>query len=138
MIKVVLDCSIAVSWFFEDEASEKTDDILAIIQEEGAFVPAIWHLEFGNVLIQAEKKRRISKAQVINCLELIKELPITTDNDHSDKYMDRIIALALEHQITTYDASYLELSMRLGLSLATKDKKLYQVASKLGIPVLPK
>jgi len=52
--------------------------------------------------------------------------------------MDRIIALALEHQITTYDASYLELSMRLGLSLATKDKKLYQVANKLGIPVLPK
>lgn len=137
MSALILDCSIAIAWCFEDEASEETDNLLHLIQKEGAIVPALWHLEFGNVLLQAEKRGRISKAQIINSLELIRQLPITTDTYPLDKLRDKIILLALNNNLTTYDANYLELAMRLGLPLATKDKELRKAALKLGIKPFP-
>ncbi len=137
MSKVVLDCSVAVSWCFKDEASEETDNLLLLIQKEGAVVPSLWHLEFGNVLLQAEKKNRISKAQIISSLELIRQLPITTDSYPLDKLLDKVILIALNNNLTTYDANYLELAMRLGLPLVTKDKELFKAANKLGIKSLP-
>lgn len=51
MSGLVLDCSVAVSWCFEDEATPETEAILERVRDEGAIVPALWHLELGNVLI---------------------------------------------------------------------------------------
>ena len=44
--------------------------------------------------------------------------------------------LARSERLTAYDAGYLELAMRLGLPLATKDKALGNVAMRLGVAVL--
>ena len=44
--------------------------------------------------------------------------------------------LAREQHLTTYDASYLELAMRLGLPLATKDTALIRVATALHVTTL--
>jgi hypothetical protein len=66
MTGFVLDCSIAVSWCFEDEASEISDALLERVRDEGALVPSLWHLELGNVLIQAERRGRVMSADVNN------------------------------------------------------------------------
>lgn len=137
MSALVLDCSIAVSWCFEDEASEATDQLLLKVQEQGALVPALWYLEFGNVLIQAKKKGRISEIQLMAGMDLIRQLPITTDNINPDKIMSKIMLLATQHHLTTYDAAYLELALRSNLPLATKDNDLRKAANKLGILILP-
>jgi hypothetical protein len=41
---VVLDCSVALMWAFQDEATAATDRFLDRVMEDGAFVPAsgIW------------------------------------------------------------------------------------------------
>ena len=69
MTGFVLDCSIAVSWILEDEASAATDALLERVRVEKALVPSLWHLEFGNVLLQAERRGRISAGEVTARIE---------------------------------------------------------------------
>ena len=81
MTALVLDCSIAAAWLFADEADPETDHLLARIKDEGALVPNLWHLEVGNMLLQAEKKGRITASQINVRLALLADLPITTDTE---------------------------------------------------------
>ena len=95
MTGFVLDCSIAVSWCFEDEASEICDALLERVRDEGALVPSLWHLELGNVMVlQAERRGRVMSADVTNRLELIGELPIVTDDETPLRALHEILALA--------------------------------------------
>jgi predicted nucleic acid-binding protein len=133
----VLDCSVAVSWCFEDEAAEETDALLERARDEGAVVPSLWHLELGNVLLQAERRGRIHAADVTTRLALIGDLPILTDGETSLRALREILTLARAETLTTYDAAYLELSIRCGLPLATKDRSLQVAARRIGIKTLP-
>jgi predicted nucleic acid-binding protein len=137
MSGVVLDCSVAVSWCFEDEAAEETDALLERARDEGAVVPSLWHLELGNVLLQAERRGRINAADVTTRLALIGDLPILTDGETSLRALREILTLARAETLTTYDAAYLELSIRRGLPLATKDRSLQVAARRIGIKTLP-
>jgi predicted nucleic acid-binding protein len=129
----VLDCSIAASWCFRDEATAETDAILEKVRDEGALVPALWHLELGNVLLQAERRKRLSADETANLLGLIASLPIVTDDQTSYRALREILMLARSSGLTTYDASYLELATRSGKPLATKDRALFGVARRMGV-----
>lgn len=133
----VLDCSIAITWCFEDEATPETDLLLERVRDEGAVVPGVWQLEIGNVLLHAEKRDRIKTADVSTRLELIGALPIMTDDETSRRALREVLILARAEGLTTYDASYLEIAMRRGLPLATKDRALRKAAKKTGVKVLP-
>ena len=137
MSGLVLDCSVAVAWCFEDEASPETDAILERVRDEGALVPALWHLELGNVLVQAERRERLSAADTTTRLELIADLPIATDDETPTRALREILTLARAEGLTTYDAAYLELAMRNGLPLATKDRTLRDAAKRAGVASLP-
>jgi len=128
---------MAVAWCFEDEASPESDAIFEQVRDEGAVVPAIWHLELGNVLLQAEKRGRIAAGDVAIRLDLIAALPIATDHEATQRAWREILALARLQRLTTYDAAYLELAIRRGLRLSTRDHALVRAASRLGVPVLP-
>lgn len=137
MSGLVLDCSVAVSWCFEDEAAPETDALLERVRDEGAFVPAIWYLELGNVLIQAERRNRLSVADIATRLELFGALPITIDDERPDRTLQAVLTLARAERLTTYDAAYLELAMRRGLPLASKDQDLVEAAQRCGVVGLP-
>lgn len=137
MSGLVLDCSVAVSWCFEDEAAPETDALLERVRDEGAFVPAIWYLELGNVLIQAERRNRLSVADIATRLELFGALPITIDDERPDRTLQAVLTLARAERLTTYDAAYLELAMRRGLPLASKDQDLVEAARRCGVVGLP-
>lgn len=137
MIGFVLDCSIAVSWCFEDEASPATDALLERVRDEGARVPGLWHLELGNVLLQAERRGRIEANNSTVRLELLMTLPILTDEEGTIRALREVLTLARTEQLTIYDAVYLELAMRHGLPLATKDRLLTQAAKRVHVATLP-
>jgi predicted nucleic acid-binding protein len=136
MTGFVIDCSVAVTWCFEDEATSASDGLLERLGEEAAAAPAIWPLELGNVLVMAERRGRINAAQVAEFVALLQELPVAIDEETPQRALDEVLALARSEGLTTYDASYLELAMRLGIPLATQDKELRQAAERLGTPVL--
>jgi predicted nucleic acid-binding protein len=133
--RFVLDTSVAVSWFFEDEAGEYTNAVLESLTEWEAVVPSLWPLEVANVLLVAERRRRCSEAEAVRFIELLESLPIATDDDTARCALHGAYQLAREYALTAYDAAYLELAMRLGAPLATLDRQLAEAAAKAGVTI---
>jgi predicted nucleic acid-binding protein len=134
---LVLDASVALSWCFADEASPATDAILDDIKDNGALVPELWFLELGNVLLNAERRQRIAAADVAVRLELISALPIYVDQNAAGRAWTGILDLARAEKLSVYDATYLELAVRRGVTLATKDKALAAATGRVGVGVMP-
>ncbi len=130
----VVDTSIVMSWCFEDEENSYAEDVLESLEFAQALVPAIWPLEVGNVLLVAERKKRLSQAAVVRFLALLDGLPITVEQETRERMLKEIVSLAREHGLSTYDASYLDLAMRLDLPLATQDTSLAKAAKKCKVP----
>ena len=137
MSAFVLDCSVAVAWLFDDEATPETDALLDRLKDAGALVPGLWRLELGNVLTRAEREKRIPGSRIAAYLDLLDRLPITTDTETESRAFREILALAREQGLTTYDAAYLELAMRRGVGLATRDNALVRAARRVQVETLP-
>jgi len=132
--RFVVDNSIVMSWCFEDEGNSYAEAVLESLEAGEAIVPAIWPLEAGNVLLVAERKKRLSQASVVRFLTLLGGLPISVEQETADRMLREIVSLAREHGLSTYDASYLDLAMRLDLPLATQDASLVKAAKKSKVP----
>lgn len=137
MSALVLDCSIAVAWCFADEAAPATDLILDRVREGGAVVPSLWRLEVANVLLMATRRQRIPAGTALAMLDHLAALPIEEDRSTWAQAWARTTTLAQSEGLTVYDAAYLELSTRLGLPLATKDKALAAAGRRTGLVILP-
>jgi predicted nucleic acid-binding protein len=126
----VVDNSVVMAWCFEDERNPYTEGVLDSLASGEAVVPAIWPLEVGNVLLVAERKGRLSEASVVRLLALLNNLPITVEQETPERMLKETLLLAREHGLSTYDASYLDLAMRLGLPISTQDSSLRRAAKK--------
>ena len=126
--------SVVMSWCFEDEGNSYAEAVLESLESAEALVPAIWPLEVGNVLLVAERKKRLSHAAVVRFLALLGGLPITVEQETPERMLKEIVSLAREHGLSTYDASYLDLAMRFDLPLATQDASLAKAAEKCKVP----
>jgi predicted nucleic acid-binding protein len=133
----VLDCSITMAWCFEDESNEFSDSVLENLIEMSAIVPSIWPLEVANVLLMAKKRKRITEAQSASFIDSLSALPIVVDPSTTSRAMHSISALAIQTDLTIYDAAYLELALREGIPLLTLDKGLIKAANKLNIVLKP-
>ena len=131
---VVFDCSAIVPWFLEDEASAWSEHLLDEMPKFDIHVPALWHLEFPNVLLNAERRGRIDGATRAGLIARASRLPLTTESLVVS--LADISRLAVDYGISTYDAAYLELALRLGAHLATQDKALKAAAAKARVPLM--
>jgi len=135
--RLVLDASMTLAWCFPNESTAYTEavlDLLTIGAE--AFTPAIWPFEVANALLMAERRKRITIAQVTSILQRIASLPISVDPIQADRAFGRILSAARDEKLTAYDAAYLELAMREGLPLATLDDQLKQAARSAGVALV--
>ena len=130
----MLDASVAVAWCFEDETTAYTERILdAFSNGAEAMVPAIWPLEIANAMLVAERRKRITAAQVTAFMSRIAELPVTVEVPSARSAFTQILPLAREHDMASYDAAYLELAIRHAIPLATVDDSLRRAAKANGI-----
>ncbi|MCM2289067.1 MAG: type II toxin-antitoxin system VapC family toxin [Sulfuritalea sp.] len=127
---LVIDCSAAVPWFLYDEANAWSENLLDALPHHTLHVPALWHLEFANVLLTAQRRKRVNAKDARGLLARASRLPLATDSRVVP--LVEIAGLAETHGITTYDAAYLELATRLNCPLATQDKALAKAAKRLG------
>ena len=132
----VVDCSVTMAWAFEDESTEQSDAVLDRLIAEEAIVPGIWPLEVVNVVLAAERRKRLSRARVARFTEVLGSLPIVVDEDGQDRAFSSVLPLARETRLSSYDAAYLELAMRLDVPLATTDVDLRRAASEVGVTLL--
>jgi predicted nucleic acid-binding protein len=131
----VLDCSVTMGWVFDDEKTDYTEAVLNSLAENKAIVPYLWELEVANVLIMAERRGRITQAQTAHALSLLSSLPILIDTPIAKQGLATIPTLAREHQLSAYDAAYLELALREGAAIATLDQKLERAAQSCGVKI---
>lgn len=126
---VVLDASMALSWCLPDERS--SEGALRRVQDEGAVAPSLWRLEIANALAVAERRGRLTEAQSARAQSLLGRLPLTIVVDVPP--VSDLVATAIRHELSAYDASYLMLALERGLALATGDSRLRQAAEAAGI-----
>ena len=129
----VVDCSITLPWFLEDERTKFTDQILNAIHEVEYWVPSIWRLEMVNGLLMAERRKRIDKAWRIESVDQASRLKVRVDLIQPG--MSTVANLADRHGLTAYDAAYLELAMRQKFGLITQDQELVRAADAEGLMV---
>ena len=132
----VVDSSIALAWALPDETSKEADRFLSRISMRSVlWVPALWWYEMANALLMAQRRKRLTEAERIRLMELYRRLPIRTDVALDSDIVWRLHTLATEHNLSAYDAAYLELAQRRGLGLATVDRRLRVAAQKAGMKV---
>lgn len=131
---IVVDTSVTMAWCFEDEATKAADEVLDRLRDDHAVVPSLWQLEVANVLLVAERRGRISEAQVARFIGLLQQLPIDVDAEAAD--VTAVLGVGRRHGLSAYDACYLVLAERLGAALATLDADLVVAGRAAGVPVL--
>ncbi len=126
-MNLVIDCSFVMSSILPDEMQLKVDSIYNQISKKvyNVFAPAIFYLECNNVLISSLKKQRINKSEYEEYLQLLNTLPINIDKFcSSPESLHTIARIATKYNLTSYDAAYLELALRLEAKIATLDNGL--------------
>src|SRR5262245_58506524 len=118
----VLDGSVALAWCFSDEADPFADAIAKRFPDIEAVVPALWHLEVANALLMGERRGRSNEKDTVAWTTFLAALPITVDEQTDGRAFGDTLSLARAHNLSVYDAAYLELALRRGLPIATLDK----------------
>jgi predicted nucleic acid-binding protein len=135
MAILVLDASSALAIFMPDE-KQPLRSTIDLFESGGALCPATWPLEIGNMLLIAEKRRRIPHGFRKVVLDGFERLSVDLDDQTADHAWKETLALASQYNLTTYDAAYLELALRSGLPLATIDGRLRAAAIRARVTVL--
>jgi predicted nucleic acid-binding protein len=135
-LSVVIDASLTMTWYFDDESTAATDELLDRVSDAGAMVPTLWRFEVANAFQVAIRRKRIDVIYRDASLAELALMPITVDADTGTYAWTTTLRLAERFALTVYDAAYLELAQRRSLPLATLDHELRGAASTLGVALL--
>jgi predicted nucleic acid-binding protein len=133
---VVVDASVALSWCYPDERNDYGDRVLVALRSRQGFVPSLWRIELANALLVGERRNRLTPADRARFLDLLSDLPIEHDTETAARALGETSLVARTYGLSVYDATYLELAMRMGVPLATLDQPLKKAARKAGVRLL--
>jgi predicted nucleic acid-binding protein len=134
-VSLILDSSATLAWTFPEERTDAIMYLFNLVADSGAVVPELWRIEVANSLNVGIRRGRITRVDCGGILADLEALPIHIDNETRSRVWGDTLALADKHRLTVYDATYLELALRLSLPLATLDKDLRSAAEREGIPL---
>jgi len=129
---LVLDSSVTLAWILDDETLG-AESALELMDMERAVVPTHWILEVTNGLQMAVRRQRLKAENVAQLMTQLRHLPLRVDSETPVMGWNEIPALATRFNLTTYDAAYLELALRLDAPLATLDQDLARAAREAGV-----
>ena len=135
-MSLVVDSSMTLAWYFEDEKTEESTAVLHRVADAGAVVPALWRLEVLNGLQVAVRRRRITIAYRDASLDDLRSLVIAIDPGTNHQAWSATLRLCDRFGLTPYDAAYLELALRRQLPLATLDGELIRAARAENVPLV--
>jgi len=130
----VLDASVTLAWCFEDESTAETDELLARLRADSVIAPSSWVFEIANALTVGQRRGRLVEAKAVLFASTLRSLPIEVAPAPP---VASLMAVAMTHGLSAYDAAYLELAERTGLPLAALDGRLRDAAVSVGVRVLP-
>lgn len=131
----VVDASVVIAWCLEDESSEAADAAVERLMAEGGIAPAHWPIEIASALRSAERRGRLDEASIGDLRPRLTALPIEILPVEFSTALN-VIDTARRHDLSVYDASYLDLADIRGLGLATVDARLAEACRLTGIPLI--
>lgn len=136
MKQIVADASFCGAWVLTDESSGAAESLLARIISGSVqlVVPALWHYEMLNLLRSAVRRKRLVMEDLDLTVESLERVPMTLEDLPGAPARRRILHLAMQFDLSSYDAAYLELADRFKISLQTNDAKLAAAAKQLRLP----
>jgi predicted nucleic acid-binding protein len=133
---LIVDASVALAWALPDESSTYADAVLAVVEQQGLRVPELWPREIANGLAVAYLRKRITSADEKAFLVALSHLSIEVEKASTAITVIRDgTAAALRYGLTAYDAAYVDLAFREGLTLATVDTAMRKAAEQTGITI---
>jgi predicted nucleic acid-binding protein len=134
--QIVADASFCGAWVLTDESSGAAESLLArfISGSVQLVVPSIWHYEMLNLLRSAVRRKRLAKEDLDLTVEALERVPMTLEDLPGAPARRRILHLAMQFDLSSYDAAYLELADRFKIALQTNDAKLAAAAKQLRLP----
>lgn len=130
----VLDASVTLGWCFRDEQQDLINSVSMMLRGgEQARVPLIWWFEIRQAALTGLKRQRVTEERVVDFLAEVNRAPIAIDPLPPSS---SLFKLARRHQLSFYDAAYLELAQREGIALATLDHALVRAASAENVPLI--
>jgi predicted nucleic acid-binding protein len=127
-MSLVIDSSVTLAWVYSEETTPAVTSVLQLVNTGGAWVPSLWRLEVANVLETGTRRGHHDRAFRDATLSDLALLPLSTDTETEKHAWSATLRLAERHQLTIYDAAYLELAQRRRLPLATLDRELRAAA----------
>ena len=132
MSSCVIDCSFFIGWLLPDEKGVNFDPSSVTIH-----VPSVFLLELLIALRKSLKRQRITKQEHDEFIEYCRYLPFNIDHFSStQESLHNISLLSQKYDLTSYDASYLELALRFQSSIGTFDQKIIDACKHEKIKVL--
>lgn len=133
MTFIVVDTSVLAPFMLADEAGDQSSALLDVLTGDGALAPHHWRLEVANLGRNAVRRKRITREELDEAVDLLVRLRVTIDSEGERHVWGRTLAIASDHDLTSYDAAYLELALRRSAVLATRDRALLGAAPKIGV-----
>ena len=131
-MRLVLDASLTLSWFFKEQRVERSVKALRQVRQSGALVPNLWNVEVAHVLLRYERRGDLTQDRTASICDYLRALPISVDPASEDPTF-ATLTFARAHDLSAYDASYLDLAVRFNLKLATLDRRLEAAARALAV-----
>jgi predicted nucleic acid-binding protein len=128
-----LDASIVGAWHFEDEKSAIADRLLDSLAADFVLVPVLWWFEVRNLLLQGERRNRSTAEKTSLFLQMLAAIEFEYAPLPDDAL---VMPLARRHQLSFYDAVYLDLARHHRIGLATFDHKLAAAARAEGVALI--
>ncbi len=133
----VLDNSVAMRWCFERTTHPYAESVLDRLEAgDNAVVPVLWFYEASAVLSRAQNRGTLATQKAMDFIDELQSLNISADPASVVRIFPDVHRLALAYRLTSYDASYLELSLRRGLPLATLDDDLIRASKAAGVSLV--
>ena len=130
-MKFVIDCSFSSALFLPDEKSEAARNFFINLKShDKVFVPILWWYETINVLHVAVKRKRLDVMEITRIIELLEKLPLETDVQYGIQYSRDLFELTQLYKLSSYDAAYIELSVRTKSKLMSLDSDLMAIADE--------
>jgi predicted nucleic acid-binding protein len=132
-VKAVIDASVMGPLLVPDEDHSRTDELQNLLASGEAIVPQHWPLEIANLCRSAVKRGRLEAEVAAVRLEDVRRMAVPVDGDTVARLWTETMSIALRHDLTPYDAAYIELASRLAIPLFSYDRRLYTAAAAAGV-----
>ena len=128
MRKIIVDASLVVKWFITEEYSNLALEIRDrfVNGQLELFAPSLLQYEVLNALKYSNLFSLDNLVDAVTSLENYGIIQVPLNGDYAQK----TLKLAVDHNISIYDAAYIGLTDVLGICAYSADKKLVDTVNK--------